>query len=115
MAAMADTKVETELVPLRVAASIAYFHITDAARQVSREKELAEIGHLVAIALSTVAPILRADGTALSETELRDLLYRPLGTAGGRRDLQAFFIRRGERRTAMGTLQEARVVFCTPH
>src|SRR2546430_4546758 len=71
-------ELETELVPLRVAATVAYFHITDSLRQVSSEEDLAEIVHLVAIALSTVAPIRRADGAVLTSAELHDIFYRPL-------------------------------------
>jgi hypothetical protein len=104
-------ELEAELVPLRVAARVAYFHITDALRQVSREDDLAEIIHLVAIALSTVAPIRHAAGAALTDHELRELFYRPLGNVGGKPDLAGFVIRRGDLKAAMTTLKEARVVF----
>jgi hypothetical protein len=104
-------ELDAELVSLRVAAKVAYFQLTDALRQVSAEVDLAEIIHLVAIALSTVAPIRRAGGAALSDTEVRDIFYRPLGTAATKPDLDGFVIRRGDLKAAMTTLKEARVVF----
>jgi hypothetical protein len=105
------TEVEAELVPLRLAAKVAYFHITDAVRQASSDADLAEIVHLVAIALSTVAPIRRADGAALTDAELRELFYRPLKRHAGKPDLDAFAIRRADLKNAMATLKEARLVF----
>src|SRR2546430_13068640 len=103
-------ELETELVPLRVAATVAYFHITDSLRQVSSEEDLAEIIHLVALALSTVAPIRRADGVVLTSAELHDIFYRPLGRRLGKPDLEALVIRRGDLKSAMATLKEARLV-----
>jgi len=104
-------ELETERVPLRVAATVAYFHVTDSMRQVSSEKDLAEIVHLVAIALSTVAPIRRADGAVLTSAELHDIFCRPLGQRLGKPDLEGLVIRRGDLKSAMATLKEARAVF----
>jgi hypothetical protein len=104
-------ELEPELLPLRVAAKIAYFHITDAVRQVSSEEQLADIVHLVAIALSTVAPIRRAGGEVLADAELNELLYRRLGQPGAKPDLEGFVIRREDLKSAMTTLKEARIVF----
>ena len=103
-------EVEADLVPLRVAASVAYVHITDRARRLSSQDDLAQVIHLVAIALSTVAPIRRADGAALTDAELRELFYRPLEHSA-KLDLDSFFIRRADLKKAMTTLKEARVVF----
>jgi len=63
-------ELQGELVPLRVAASIAYFHLTEPVRQVSTRDDLAEILHLVAIALSTVSAIQRLDGSVLTDADL---------------------------------------------
>src|SRR5204862_5657301 len=104
-------ELEVELVPLRVAATVAYFHVTDSMRQVSSEKDLAEIVLLVAIALSTVAPIRRADGAVLTSAELHEIFYRPLGRRLGKPDLEGLVIRRGDLKSAMATLKEARLVF----
>src|SRR5438067_11707231 len=104
-------ELEVELVPLRVAATIAYFHVTDSMRQVSSEKDLAEIVHLVAIALSTVAPIRRADGAVLTSAELHEIFYRPLGQRLRKPELEGLVIRRGDLKNAMVTLKEARMAF----
>ena len=66
---------------------------------------------IVAIALSTVAPIRHAAGDVLSDDELREVFYRPLGATGSKPDLDGFVIRRGDLKTAMTTLKDARVVF----
>ena len=109
---MVENQVETELVPLRVAASIAYFHITEALRQISRREDLDEVLHLVAIALSTVAPIRHDDGTQLSDSEVHERLYSQLGKPGDRRpDFGDLVIRRTDLKSAMTTLKEARIVF----
>jgi hypothetical protein len=104
-------EVQGELVPLRVAASIAYFHITDPVRQVSSRDDLDEILHLVAIALSTAAPIQRLDGSVLTDADLNRTFYRTLEQPGGKPDLEAFTIRRQDLKRAMTTLKEARVAF----
>jgi hypothetical protein len=91
-----------------VAASVAYFHLTDAAHQVTAESDLADVVPLVAIALSTVAPI-HADHGPVGDAALRVLLY------GERRpNLDGLSIRRGDLRTAMITLREARAAFGAP-
>ncbi|HUQ74963.1 MAG TPA: hypothetical protein VM183_09575 [Burkholderiales bacterium] len=104
-------ELDAEPVPLAVAARVAYFQLTDAVRQVSSEDDLAEVVHLVAIALSTVAPIRHASGGILTDRELRELFYRPLGLVGKKPSLEGFVIRRGELKSAMTTLKEARIVF----
>ena len=109
---MGENQVETDLVPLRVAASVAYFHITEVVRQVTRSEDLDEVLHLVAIALSTVAAIRRADGHALSDSEVHERFYSQLGKPGGRKaQLDDLTIRRADLKSAMTTLKEARIVF----
>ena len=107
---------DAELVQLRVAAQLAYFHVTDAVRQVDSHEELEQIVPLVAIALSTVAPIhcVADDGTSreLDGREVRARLYlKPGVPPPGLEDLA---IRRGDLRRAMTTLKEARVLFGRP-
>ena len=114
MDAVGENQVETDLVPLRVAASVAYFHITEALRQVTRHEDLDEVLHLVAIALSTVAAIRHADGSALSAGEVHERFYSQLGKPGGRKaQLDDLAIRRTDLKAAMTTLKEARIVFDT--
>ncbi|HZM37376.1 MAG TPA: hypothetical protein VFC18_23155 [Burkholderiales bacterium] len=104
-AAERQAQLDHELVPLPVAATVAYFHITEAAHQVRTQSDLADVVPLVAIALSTIAPI-HADSGPLSSAEVRERLY------GKRRpDLDGLAIRRGDLRMAMITLREARAAF----
>ena len=100
-------QLDDEMVPLAVAATVAYFHVTEAAHQVTMQSDLADIVPLVAIALSTVAPI-HGEDHPLSAVEVRERLY------GSRRpSLEGLMIRRGDLRTPMVTLREARAAFET--
>jgi hypothetical protein len=105
---------DAQLLPLHLGARIAYFQLTLPRRQVSIEEDLAELVHFVAIALSTVAPILRATGERLDDRALRETLYPREGSRGPRPDLEGLVIRRGDLRNAIATLKEARVVFGKP-
>jgi hypothetical protein len=105
LAAADRAAIDDEFVPLPVAATVAYFHVTEARHQVSTRTDLDGIVPLVAIALSTIAPIHGADGP-LSAAALRELLYRDK-----RPDLARLLIRRGDLRAAMITLREARAAF----
>ena len=104
-AAERQGRLDEELVPLHVAATVAYFHITDAAHQVSTREALAVVVPLVAIALSTIAPI-HAENGPLSSAALRDALYKER-----RPNVDGLMIRRGDLRRAMITLREARAAF----
>jgi hypothetical protein len=104
-----------ELVALPVAAAITYYHVTDPGRQVETRELLAELLPLVAIALSTVAPIRRADGARLSERELDQVLCRAKAGAGvSTGELALLRMRRGELRDAMTLLKQARIAFGQP-
>jgi len=106
-AAERQARLDEELVPLHVAATVAYFHVTDAAHQVSTQEALADVVPLVAIALSTIAPIHAEDGP-LGSAALRDALYRD------RPNVDGLKIRRGDLRRAMITLREVRAAFGPP-
>lgn len=97
-------EVDEGLVPLAVAATVAYFHVTDAARQVTTQSDLADVVPLVAIALSAVAPIV-GDAGPLGAAEIRQRLY------GREPSLDGLAMRRGDLRKAMVTLREARASF----
>jgi hypothetical protein len=76
---------------------------------------LAEMRRLVAIALSTVAPIHRLKGNGeganlLSAAEINDLLFRAHDAAPADGSLDRLCIRRGDLRTALKVLREARMV-----
>ena len=115
VAAVGPKLLDRELVPLAVAATITYHHVTDAARQVSETSSLREIVHFAAVALSTVAPIYRmgAQPLPLSGKEIQELLFRPLEGAEPLQ-LDAYGVRRGDLRAALVTLKEARGAFGKP-
>jgi hypothetical protein len=103
---------EAEFIPLGLAASIAYGHITGAQRAVPSAQDL----ELVGIALSTVAPLWRETpaGTGLlrlSAAEIEALLFQPLRSRGRRARLDNLRIRRSDLRKAMATLKEARLAY----
>ena len=101
-----EQALDGDLVPLAVAATVAYFHITEAAQQVTAQQDLADVVPLVAIALSTVAPIYGDSAGALSHAAVRERLYKER-----RPSLEGLTIRRGDLRNAMDTLREARATF----
>lgn len=110
------TLLDEEFISLELAANIAYFHIRETPSQVGSDEELDEIAHLVAIALSTVAPIYvaPASGTGalrLTAMEVGELLFRPLKTKGQRPDLDNLKIRRSDLRRGMQTLKASRIAF----
>lgn len=115
VAAGGQKLLDQELVPLAVAATITYHHVTEAARQVSETPSLREIVHFAAVALSTVAPIYRMgrEPLPLSGREIQELLFRPLEDAEPLQ-LDAYGVRRGDLRTALVTLKEARGAFGKP-
>jgi hypothetical protein len=70
---------------------------------------------LVAIALSTVAPIFAAKANGegpmrLSTAQINEFLYRP-ADAAAYTTLDQLCIRRGDLRTALKVLKEARMAF----
>jgi hypothetical protein len=110
------TLLDEEFISLELLAHIAYLHITETRRLVGSEEAVAETAHLVAIALSTVAPIYltTASGTGavrLTALEVEDLLFRPLTTKGQRPDLDNLKLRRRDVRTGMQTLKASRIAF----
>ena len=102
---------DAELVPLSVAATVAYFHLADPRIQVEQAGSLLRaVG--AAISLAHVAAIYLggAEGPArpMSAEELRRLLLEPMRDEARRPDLDRFFIRRADLRAALVTLREAR-------
>jgi hypothetical protein len=111
-------RIEEELVPLSVAATVTYFHVTALAKQLDDEDNLAEVLHLVAVALSQVAPI-HGIGPAgelrlLGSQELEKLLFGPVRDSLDLPDLDRFRIRRRDLHAAMVALREARSSFARP-
>jgi hypothetical protein len=103
--------IDDELVPLSIAAPVAYFHINGSAG-VPDDKPIEELVRVTAIALCQVAPIYGADGEGparrLDEPGIERLLLRPLQDRGAHVDLDLFHMRRGDLRIALVSLREAR-------
>ena len=105
-------RLEEELVPLSVAATVTYFHVTAHDRQVEDQDNLFQMLHLVAVALSQLAPIheVHEDGTpgVLKAQDVERLLFRPVRHGSELPDLDRFRVRRGDLHRAMNALREAR-------
>jgi hypothetical protein len=109
--ASGSPSVDDELVPLSIAAQVAYFHI-NGSTGVSNDKPLEELVRVTAIALSQVAPIYGPDGGGpaklLDEPGVERLLLTPLRKRSEHFDLDLFHMRRGDLRNALVSLREAR-------
>ena len=105
-----QNQLDAELVPLAVAATVAYFHLTEASKQVDSQGHLADVVPVVALALSQVTPVYAAaDGTGRPVNKEVDALLLRRDAAPP--DLDRFAIRRGDLRAALATLREARHLF----
>jgi hypothetical protein len=115
-AGASQVALDNELVPLAVASSVTYFHLTEVTRQVDTHENLHEMLNVVAVALSQVAPIYRSPGQGdkpplLSNREVDDLLFKPIRDGEPTATLDGLCIRRGDLRKALVTLREARSLF----
>jgi hypothetical protein len=107
-----------ELVPLAEAAAVAYHVVTKKPRSLRDPLELEEVRGLVAIALSSVAPVLCFENgkrVPLSAAQIEERLFsrassRPR-SRGGAPDLSGLFMRRGDMIRAIETLKEAHASF----
>lgn len=101
---------EVDFVPMPVAAAMAYLDITGHRKVVGSAAELTEMGRLVAVALSTVAPVYRvAEGqpaSVLSAAEINEHLFKSRSPA-----LSELAMKRDELQKAIATLKEARTTF----
>jgi hypothetical protein len=114
-ARQAGPLLDEQFIGLEVAATLAYFHVSESSRDAGGDAQLAEVIPLVAIALSTVAPIyMGVDGGAaavvLTSAEVKDLLFR-LQRKGGVHNLRNLVMRREDLTRGMTTLKEARIAF----
>lgn len=103
-----------ELVPLSEAAAVAYHIITERPVALRDPAALREARGLVAIALSTVAPLLRQENggaVPLSSPELKQRLFTP----GVSPDLDGLCIRRLDLLRAIESLREAHQAFGREH
>jgi hypothetical protein len=108
------------LVPLAIGATAAYFEMAPKSTIVRNDDQLAEFAHLLAIALSTVAPIyMRTNPTAddlgdafpLATQEINELLFGPVKEGRLRSTLDGLLIRRADLRRGIATLKAAQVAF----
>lgn len=95
-----------ELVPLSEAAAVAYHIITDHPVPLKDPRALEEVRERVAIALTTVAPVLRRDNGAAVPLSAAEASERLLA-GGGRANLDDLCMRRVDLLRAVEALKEA--------
>jgi len=103
---------DREFVPLPIAAAAAYYRVTGMTRRLEEDR-LGETIHLMAIALSTVAPIYMATvggAFVLSAAEVKDFLFRPL-KSNAPPDLDCLRIRKADMERGIETLKASRNAF----
>jgi hypothetical protein len=105
---------DVEFVPMTVAAAMAYFDITAQRKVVGSAADLVEVGRLVAIALSSVAPLYRMteDGqraVVLTSEEINQRLFQAKTST-----LEDLAIKRDDLDKAIASLKEARASFDLP-
>jgi hypothetical protein len=111
------TELHRELVPLSEATAVTYHIITEKPEALRDPRDLDDVRGLVAIALSTVATILkRENGEAhpLSSAQIEERLFSSLSSPRDRRtapDLTQLFVRRGDLVHAIELLKEAHASF----
>ena len=111
------TELHRELVPLSEATAVTYHIITEKPEALRDPRDLDDVRGLVAIALSTVATILkRENGEAhpLSSAQIEERLFASLSSPRDRRtapDLTQLFVRRGDLVHAIELLKEAHASF----
>jgi hypothetical protein len=112
-----STELHRELVPLSEATAVVYHIITEKPAPLRDARDLDDVRGLVAIALSTVATILkRENGEALplSSAQIDERLFPASDLPRDRRaapDLSQLFVRRGDLVRAIETLKEVHVSF----
>ncbi len=104
---------DNDLVPLSLAASLAYFELTGLEGRVGSEEHLRDVIDLAAVALVHVAPIYRANAGAgrpaslMSAGQADELLFTPIRKGKAAPPLDRFYIRRGDLRAAIASLRPA--------
>ena len=104
-----------EFVPLPIAAAAAYYKVAGITRRLE-EDQLGEAIQLMAIALSTVAPIYMASRAVggspfvLCSAEIEELLFRPR-KCGAPSELDRLRIRKTDMERAIETLKASRSAY----
>jgi hypothetical protein len=116
--APAVSPLHRELVPLAEAAAVAYHIIIENPQPLRDPRELDEVRRLVAIALSSVAPILNGKEAAaqpMSAAEIERELFAPLlnraAEARPSTEFPGLHIRRGDLVRAVEVLKQAHIGF----
>ena len=101
------------LVPLELACAIAYFQLTPPRKRMESPSEVLDVLPMVAIALSAVAPLLRADGEGVGKLPPREVQAQLFDKArsNGTQALERLRIRRSDLDAAIVVLREARMSF----
>ena len=111
----ARLELHRELVPLAEAAAAAYHVIAERRQPLRDSAELEEVRGQVALALATVAPILRQDNgfaVPMSSAEIHAALYTTSAPSGAAMsEYTDLFIRRGDLLKAIETLKETHTAF----
>lgn len=103
-----------ELVPLAEAAAVAYHIITEKPEPLRDPRQLDEVRGLVAVALSSVATVLKRENGSvvpMSSPEVNERLF----VRGGPPDLEGLFMRRVDLLRAVEMLKQAHMAFDRQH
>jgi hypothetical protein len=105
--------VDEELVPLSVAATVAYYSLVNARARVEYDASPNDVMDLLALSLSQVTPLRRVGNpqVEMSTTEVKDEFFIPLCRGPQRPDLDRFVVRRRDLHAAINVLKAARVWF----
>ena len=107
-----DHALDTELVPLSVAAMVACRHLRDPWSEIEQAASLPRVLGRAALAVAEVAPIQWRESGGLarpmSAQELRRLLTEPMLDETRRPNLDRFLVRRADLRAALVRLRQAR-------
>jgi hypothetical protein len=108
------TQAQDDVLELELGCLVAYFQLTAPKRQMEGAAELVRALPMVAIALSTVAPIFPVEGAAgeaMSMRDLQPLLFARDEAGAAVAHLDGLGIRRGDLDHAITVLKEARMSF----
>jgi hypothetical protein len=105
--------VDEGLVPLSVAATVAYYSLVNPGAQVEYGASPSDVMDLLALSLSQVTPLRRVANPRLemSTREVKEEFFIPLCRGPQRPDLDRFVVRRRDLHAAIEVLKAARVWF----
>lgn len=107
---LAQTELYRELVPLGEAAAVAYHVVTDRPLPLKDPRMLDEVRSRVAIALASLAPVLRRDRELLRRMSAKEVDERLFAPEGARR-IDDLCMRRCDLVRAVESLKQAHIAF----